>query len=368
MGILSRLDVPVIYGSLRDRWFVVLKPPGFFGPAWPHHPSVESTLQPFCDGRDLFFPIRPEKDAQGLVIVATDEAMRKCFQDLVRQRLVRSTFRVLADVTPPTPGCPAAVNPTALPFTSCERLATRHLLGSLRTSTGGLRAKGALRSRMATRPLRFSDGRDSLQEEGAESELINEVVSSAATSAGAWSTQKELLAGLQGKAVPKPLKGKLGRSVLSHSLSPQSALWEAPVALTEFELLSGPLACPSPCPSRPSMQTAVFSARPCTSAPHQVRVHFVEAGCPVMYDTYYHPLYNYTVRRKHFHEEAGEAPPAVSQGCLGLQLCTLELPDPFRPSRLLRINLKSWPEEWESVHPSGQLHEEDGSERERFLS
>ena len=46
-------------GSLRDRWCVVLKPPGFAGAAAPPAPSLESTLKAFLpEGRvlpDVFF-------------------------------------------------------------------------------------------------------------------------------------------------------------------------------------------------------------------------------------------------------------------------------------------------------------------------
>eukprot|EP00435_Cladocopium_sp_Y103_P042598 s3490_g11.t2 len=46
--------------------------------AAPSMPSLETTLKPLLpSGRSLSFPIKPEKEAEGLVVVATDDAMRK---------------------------------------------------------------------------------------------------------------------------------------------------------------------------------------------------------------------------------------------------------------------------------------------------
>lgn len=58
MGAYARLHVPVVQlwpgvknhrvprlGSLKDRWCVALKPPGFAGAAAPPLPSLETTLK-----------------------------------------------------------------------------------------------------------------------------------------------------------------------------------------------------------------------------------------------------------------------------------------------------------------------------------
>lgn len=352
MGAFSRLDVPIVYGSLRDRWFAVLKPPGFVARASPQMPSVEATLRPFCD-RELSFPIRPEKEVQGLLIVTTDDAMKSCFLELFRQRLVHSTFRVLADVS--TPACRASVAPpVGLPFVGCERLSTGRLLGSLRAPMGAVQdllQRGQLSSYVGPRPLR-------LPVQPRPQETVGPAggrLPSARAAEGAWPSVRELKAGLQGEAVPTPLQGTLSHSLLSHSRSPQSAYAPCKVAVTEFELISGPVACRT----APSLQTAVYLARACTSAGHQVRVHFADAGCPVLFDPYYHPRYNREVRRKAFPEtattQADDVGRVVRRRSLGLQLCSLELPDPLKPSEALRISVESVPWEWRDIHPSPDL-------------
>eukprot|EP00913_Durusdinium_trenchii_P035092 g32827.t1 len=99
MGSYRRLHVPIVLGSLRDRWCVVLKPPGFAGGAAPPAPSLESTLKGFLPpGRSISFPIKPEKDAEGLAVVTTDDAMRKGLDETLRRGLVRCCYRLLADV------------------------------------------------------------------------------------------------------------------------------------------------------------------------------------------------------------------------------------------------------------------------------
>jgi len=105
----------------------------------------------------------------------------------------------------------------------------------------------------------------------------------------------------------------------------------------------------------------VYLAHPRTSAKHQVRIHFADAGCPVMFDSYYHPSHNLEVRRKAF---AGEGRPEQRKpeelplkGALGLQLFRLELPDPLRPRRMLRIELPELPEEWMPIHPPDRAEE-----------
>ena len=45
MGAYSRLHVPIVLGSLRDRWCIVLKPPNFAGAAAAPMPSLETTLK-----------------------------------------------------------------------------------------------------------------------------------------------------------------------------------------------------------------------------------------------------------------------------------------------------------------------------------
>eukprot|EP00930_Biecheleria_cincta_P004260 TRINITY_DN105159_c0_g1_i1.p1 TRINITY_DN105159_c0_g1~~TRINITY_DN105159_c0_g1_i1.p1 ORF type:complete len:263 (+),score=40.69 TRINITY_DN105159_c0_g1_i1:96-884(+) len=100
MGSYSRLHVPVILGSIKDRWFAVLKPPGFAGSASPPAPSLEATFAPFLEkGRSISVPIRPEKDAQGIAVATTDDAMRKSFDELMRRRQIKSKFRMIVDVS-----------------------------------------------------------------------------------------------------------------------------------------------------------------------------------------------------------------------------------------------------------------------------
>lgn len=117
--------------------------------------------------------------------------------------------------------------PAGLPFLGCESLATGQLVGSLREPGGGLRASGVLRSRVATRPLRLREGQDKWREGGSSDPprahgAAREAPLESEPYPGAWSSHKEYLAALQGKAVPKRLQGRLAQSILSHSLSPQS--------------------------------------------------------------------------------------------------------------------------------------------------
>jgi len=354
----SRLDVPVVFGSLQDRWFAVLKPPGFVAHALPGHPSVEGVLQPFCGDRRLSFPIRPEEDVQGLCIVVTDDAMRSCFQDLLRRGLVHATYRVLADVSPATMSTLSSP-PLGLPFTDCDRLTVGSMLGSLRAPGGvQLLRHGQLQSRLGLRPLR-------LRMEPSGQVLAQTVRGTAAgsksSSSGrskhamtAWSSAKELLTALEGEGVPPLLRARLSQNSAEHSRSWQSVLRPTStgkLVTTEFELVSGPV----PCPTNASLHTAIYLARASKSASHQVRIHFADAGCPVLFDPWYHPQYSWKSRRHAFRvariDEEARAMPLV-QGNLGVQLCTVDLPDPFRPDEALRLSLRAAPAEWRSFHPS----------------
>lgn len=63
-------------------------------------PSLETTLKPLLpSGRSLSFPIKPEKEAEGLVVVATDDAMRKNLDETLRRGLVKSRYRLLVDAS-----------------------------------------------------------------------------------------------------------------------------------------------------------------------------------------------------------------------------------------------------------------------------
>lgn len=339
MGALSRLDVPIVHGHLRDRWFVALKPPGFLATAFPRQPSVEATLQPFCEDRVLSFPLRPEKDSQGLLIVTTDDAMRKCFDDLVRERLIKSTFRVLADVSR---NHAALAPPPGLPFVGADRLASGRLLGSLWMPGGrSLVQRGFLRSQVATRPLRMRHGGLD-RPRGAEA-------ASAVQATPVWTKPSALRQALDGEEVPLALHGVASRSLLNGTRSLQGPPTHANVAVTEFELLGGAEACPQD----PSLVTAMYGVRAHTSASHQIRVHFADAGCPILYDPYYHPRYNREVRRKlaGVEGEGSRVPPREQQWPrprrpLAMQLCALDMPDPLKPSERLTIKLRSAPSEW----------------------
>lgn len=368
----GRLDVPIVFNRLEDRWFVAVKPAGFVAPASDQHPSVEAALTPFCGGRELSFPIRPEKDAQGLLIVTTDGAIRKVFDDLVRRRLVRSIFRVLADVSlgavaPKAPEAFGHALPDGLEFLGGERLAAGQLLGSLWAPGGGLLKEGSLRSRLAPRPLKLrayhptNDLRHVRRARRSDPSASGLIVGPSQSPSG-WQSPKGLREGLAGEAVPLPLLNVLSKSLLAHSRSPQSARCDSVgLAVTDFELLSGPAPALAGTVGPWARQSAVFLARAQTSGPHQVRAHFADAGCPVLFDTYYHPAYNVDMRRNVYlgsfedraaeHEDVlAEDPALEGKQTLGLQLCELELPDPYQPSVTLRISLRSAPLEWQRAH------------------
>lgn len=112
--------MPIVWGSLRDRWCAVLKPFGFAVSrdvaASSPRPSVEATLRPFLgEGQELGFPLGLHRAAEGLLIVTTDGPMLRCFSDVVRQRRVAGTFRVLAGLPPAAarPGAAPRAEPTS---------------------------------------------------------------------------------------------------------------------------------------------------------------------------------------------------------------------------------------------------------------
>jgi len=336
-------------------------------------PSVEFTLKPFCGPSvKLSFPIRPEKDAEGLLLVAADDAMRKCLDDFVRRRLIRSSFRVLADVSSTAsssnPGGSCRGPPLGLPYVGGDRLAAAPLLGALHESDGSLRLRGSLRSPLAPRPLRLAArvplGYTTCSAEGMQSQSSSSSQGGPQRASAGWSGQsrresawrsrKDLAAGLEGEEVPLALRGILAKSLLSRSRCPQSmemsSLGEA--VDTEFQLLSGPL----PSPNAPSLLTAVYRARAHASVSHQIRAHFAEAGCPIINDPYYHPSFNQALRRNAYDDlaPAEEAAVAVQGGpcggSLGVQLAELEMPDPFRKDRTLRLSLPRPPSSWARLH------------------
>ncbi|CAE8734479.1 unnamed protein product, partial [Polarella glacialis] len=261
------LHVPVVFRALKDRWFVALKPAGFASPASPPFPSVEATLRPFVGGRALSFPVRPDREGQGLVVVTTDDAMHKSFDELVRRRLVQTSFRVLADVS--------GLSPSEV---------------------------GDLRSHICT-PSGQAEGLSKVR---------------------------------------------------------------------RCELQSGPIACPQ----FGSLQTAIFLVQASTSAASQVRTRFAEAGCPLLFDQRHHPRYIKQVQSGipgSFHgvsdfwgggTEEDEKMPLV--GALGMQLCLLEMPDPFRYSQRLRISAPL-PKEWDAIHPALEADPGYGEDCEDLL-
>lgn len=256
---------------------------------------------------------------------------------------------MLADVSRP----PALGRPAGLPFLGAGRLAAGPMLGGLFGAEGELLARGFLRSRLSTRPLRLrTDGL--LDDEGLSASCVGRA---ARNEGSAWASTKELCSGLEGASLPSGEAAAVTRSLLGGARSPQSAWVPAPLVVTEFELLRPAIACTS----HPGLATAVYEVRQHGSAGHQLRIHFADAGCPVMFDGYYHPGYNLEVRRKVF---PGVRPPGLSevqepkpQGTLGIQLFRLELPDPLRPSRTLRIELPELPDEWWVVHPRRKAEE-----------
>eukprot|EP00933_Yihiella_yeosuensis_P040334 TRINITY_DN34612_c0_g1_i2.p1 TRINITY_DN34612_c0_g1~~TRINITY_DN34612_c0_g1_i2.p1 ORF type:complete len:227 (-),score=32.43 TRINITY_DN34612_c0_g1_i2:230-910(-) len=210
-------------------------------------PSVQATLSPFSEGRSLSFPIRPEKDAQGLMLVTTDDAMRKSFDELVRQRLVKSRFRVLADVSSDS---------------SLEKISSR-----LTTSSAD----------------------------------------------------------------------------------------EKKTVVTECVLESGPVACPG----FNSLRTAIFqaSAKASTSTKtsYKVRSEFAEKGCPLIFDTHFHPRYSVSSSSRSEDASTRHREPRYPPiGVLGMQLFELLLPDPFRTWERLRISAPI-PQDWHAVHPTMEL-------------
>lgn len=347
MSSLSRLDVPLVYGTLKDRWFVVLKNAGFVAASSKTHPSVESVLRPFCGGRDLSFPIRPEMDTEGLLIVTTDSSMRKCFDEFVRRRLIKSRFRVLADVSSISRGenVPTALG---LPFVGFGGVSSRRVLGSLSLPGGGLTKSGRLVSHITSRPVR-------LRAYNPVGDRLDEARDDQSGIAGrsVWTNESTFRSCLEGEAVPPGLTSVVAKSLLSHSSSLQSLHVTPSMAVTEFELESGP----TPCPAQPSLHTAIYRARILTSAPHQIRAQFASVGCPVLFDKYYHHQFNEELRRKAYHRNDSPSKTEVDGqstlfGDLGLQLCELELPDPIRPSNMLRIALDTLPSGWDRLHPT----------------
>ncbi|CBZ50076.1 conserved hypothetical protein [Neospora caninum Liverpool] len=139
-----------VHNSLADRWCVIAKPPGWALEAANGRPSVRAALQPLLDaaivsracaiqtgfweergacaprrgrgkgatllGKELreavegemeeqeetkgiFFPMQLDADAQGLLLVATDDAMNRHLRGLLLDGSICRHFRVLADLS-----------------------------------------------------------------------------------------------------------------------------------------------------------------------------------------------------------------------------------------------------------------------------
>ncbi|ESS30079.1 RNA pseudouridine synthase [Toxoplasma gondii GAB2-2007-GAL-DOM2] len=150
-----------VHNSLSDRWCVVAKPPGWSLEATSSRPSVRAVLQPLLDTaivaracaiqtgfwaetedrgtqrsprsrkdssgsslgkamreavegemeeheetKGIFFPMQLDADAQGLLLVATDEAMHRQLRSMLQDGHVRRDFRVLADLSTLVAPCP----------------------------------------------------------------------------------------------------------------------------------------------------------------------------------------------------------------------------------------------------------------------
>ncbi|PHJ16742.1 rna pseudouridine synthase [Cystoisospora suis] len=151
-----------VYNCISDRWFVVSKPPGWtLRHSAADRPSVENVLQPLLEAattrkvlslgesgssgaddanpnrrtrvnrdllkameeemeeqqimKGLYFPMQLDADAQGLLLVATDQAMdRQLRRMLFESKSIRREFRVLADLS------------GALPFLASPMKKRRH--------------------------------------------------------------------------------------------------------------------------------------------------------------------------------------------------------------------------------------------------
>ncbi|CAE8636958.1 unnamed protein product [Polarella glacialis] len=109
---------------------------------------------------------------------------------------------------------------------------------------------------------------------------------------------------------------------------------------------------------------------------YTVRTRFAEAGCPLLFDQRHHPRYIKQVQSGipgSFHgvsdfwgggTEEDEKMPLV--GALGMQLCLLEMPDPFRYSQQLRISAPL-PKEWDAIHPTLEADPGYGEDCEDLL-
>ncbi|PFH33776.1 hypothetical protein BESB_079920 [Besnoitia besnoiti] len=143
-----------VHNSLAERWCVVAKPAGWSLEPQSVRPSVRTVLQPLLDAaivsracglqtglcsseaeaghgagagaaellmskemrgavegeveeqeesKAIFFPLQLDADAQGLVFVATDEAMNRQLKSMLQDGSIRREFRVLADLSSVAP-------------------------------------------------------------------------------------------------------------------------------------------------------------------------------------------------------------------------------------------------------------------------
>jgi len=173
---------------------------------------------------------------------------------------------------------------------------------------------------------------------------------------GAWTNKTILRDALRGEALPPLMTRFWSVNMLGHSMSLQSPSPKSRLATTEFRLQSGP----ERCPGKPWLTTAIYLANTRSNVAHQIRIQFADAGCPILFDRYYHPSFNEAMRKTEFQAENHCSSNEVFRQqqhlspeiALGMQVCELTFPDPCRPTQTLNVTLDEAPLGWGTIHPS----------------
>jgi len=196
--------------------------------------------------------------------------------------------------------------------------------------------------------------------------------------------RKEAQRALDGDGVPPPLLNTLAKSLTAASQRLRPSLPDTAtcgrLAVTEYELVAESAAAgrsagmgavrrrrargrrrrtQSDGGAPSGGRYALYHVQLHSHAPHQIRVHFAEAGCPVIGDAYYHPSCSRDIwlANEPSSASAKDDTPSDSRHpvtSLGVQLFHLEVPDPFHPrdspegSRRIRVSLAP-PPDWAAV-------------------
>eukprot|EP00392_Amoebophrya_sp_AT5.2_P009194 g9222.t1 len=302
--------------GLRARYFFVRKPAGFaLRASDAKTPSVERALQSRTKTPlDFFFPYSVDLDTEGVQLVTKELFLMQEFQ---KNTQIEHFYRVWADVSAAIAGdeqktqesldtCSLILPPIAGDLfldPGGSRLREKGQLWSQRVRGRGLKLRGyfpdeVLVERATPTPRKVVEEVRQLKVKrdspGALGNLLSKsMLCEAGWSSGRWS--EEGLASVGGTS-------QLDFQLLQERVVSLSADYR-PGANANGGSSSSSSSSPSP--SSTTRRLGLYDVRIRNPACHQLRVQFADAGCPVLRDRYYHPLWNETVRRNAFDPELG---------------------------------------------------------------